>query len=310
MLKICHLSDLHLCGQNGQIRKAERTLNYAVNMGFDHLVITGDLVHYPKKRDFLQARSLFRDFGLLDGRKLSLTIGNHEIYGGVQFLKETLSFPQKSSTVDYKSKLLEFVNYFPEAFENTIRISDERPFPFIKTVDSFVLVGINSATPYSLFHNPLASNGKVSEEQLSALKILLNRPECSGKRKIVIIHHHFCKFRELRAKIELLKFRQMEMQTLKLFGKKALLAALAGHGVELVLHGHVHKSIRYNKHGIVFSNAGGSIDGWDSYKLAINLITIGDREIEVKIHPFSTAEGPETERIYDDSFMPGFAGQT
>jgi 3',5'-cyclic AMP phosphodiesterase CpdA len=306
MLKICHLSDLHLCGQNKFERRTAKALYHALNMGVDHIVITGDIVHYPNRYDYRIARRLFQEFGLLNNQKLSLTIGNHEIYGGVQFLREMISFPLKSLKVDYKAKLSEFLDYFPEAFENTIKISDEFPFPFAKILGDWVLVGINSTTSYSI-SNPLASNGKVSEEQLKALETLLKNLECGNRRKIVMIHHHFCEFRELRVGNDLLNVRRIEMETLKLHNQKPLLAILADNGVELVLHGHVHKSIKYFKRGIQFSNAGGAIDGWNPHLLSVNLITIEGSTIEINIDSLSIYDEPVFEENYGQNIVPKYA---
>ena len=83
-IAIPHISDLHI---NPQYRKANvnRTrllLQKIARLGVDHVVISGDITSGALPEDFAQARELFRDAGLLRPSRLSMVIGNHDIYGG------------------------------------------------------------------------------------------------------------------------------------------------------------------------------------------------------------------------------------
>ena len=225
MLKICHLSDLHICSENGRenIRKTEKILNYAMDLGFDHLVITGDIVHNPKAADFKIVRDILGDFGLLKSDRLSLVIGNHEIYGGIHFFKDIISFPHKSCRINYDLQVARFRDYFPEAFENIYSEDNERVFPYAKIIGDTVILGLNSTAQYSLLFNPLASIGIISKDRLEALSSLLRLPVCKDREKVVLTHHHFCEFRNLDAGVDTFKLRRLEFETLKLHGKARLL---------------------------------------------------------------------------------------
>ena len=80
----------------------------------------------------------------------------------------------------------------------------------------------------------------------------------------------------------------LERQTMKLRGKKALLRLFKQHNVELVMHGHLHRSSEYTREGIRFLNAGGSVLDTDENTLPVNVITISDGKVETEIHSLST----------------------
>ncbi len=308
-MRIVHLSDLHICRLKGRsnIRLTEMALNFALEMGFDHLVITGDMVHNPNRGDFNIARDIFQNLGILDSGKLSLTIGNHEIHGGIHTLNEAISFPGKSLRNNYVRRINEFVDYFPEAFENIYRLNDKSIFPFAKIIGDSVLIGINSVKDYSLFQNPLASNGHVSNRQISEIDCFLKLAEIRDKNKIIMMHHHFCEFTNLNTNFHPLGLRRLEWETLKLHGKARLLEFFKKHKIELVLHGHIHESAEYRKNGIFFSNAGGSVDGFNSGLISINLIDISKAGVKIEIHSFSPEAVPSWGKIYSGNPIPEFA---
>ena len=53
-MKIAHISDLNLCRifKRQNIRKTKNIIKYAVQNGFDHLVITGDISDNSEEIDF------------------------------------------------------------------------------------------------------------------------------------------------------------------------------------------------------------------------------------------------------------------
>lgn len=86
-MKIAHFSDLHICvlHRKDRIRLTRIAIEYALKNDCDHIVITGDLSQMGSHRDYEILRSIFEDYGLLDANKLSLTIGNHDIFGGLGY---------------------------------------------------------------------------------------------------------------------------------------------------------------------------------------------------------------------------------
>lgn len=56
--------------------------------------------------------------------------------------------------------------------------------------------------------------------------------------------------------------------------KKRLYPLFQEYGIDLILHGHLHITQQYEKRGLKFINAGGSVKCLDHGKLKINLLTI------------------------------------
>jgi 3',5'-cyclic AMP phosphodiesterase CpdA len=77
MLKVAHISDLHLSRKfkPGNLDGTMRLIDHALSLGVDHLVITGDLTHNVSGDDLPDLRGILDRFGILDTRKTSLVIG-------------------------------------------------------------------------------------------------------------------------------------------------------------------------------------------------------------------------------------------
>ena len=194
-LSIAHISDLHI---NPQFKKANilRTrllLRRLAQLGVDHVIVTGDVTSGALPEDYATARELFQEAGLLDASRLTMVIGNHDVYGGLHTAEDILTFPGRCRTAPYDLRVREFVQSFPEAFERTLTATKEKPFPFVKLINDVALIGLNSIARYSGVRNPLGSNGWVDDLQMDQFDRLVGSPLFAGKRKIVLIHHHFCR---------------------------------------------------------------------------------------------------------------------
>ncbi|HEX9007041.1 MAG TPA: metallophosphoesterase, partial [Bacteroidota bacterium] len=123
-IRIAHISDLHLSPTHGRvnIRNTKRLLEHINRLKVDHVVVTGDIAANAEAGDFRLARSLFQAHGLLDPQKLSLVVGNHDIYGGVHTPEAILDFPRRCRETDVNKKTRQFLEHFPEIFRNTIQI--------------------------------------------------------------------------------------------------------------------------------------------------------------------------------------------
>jgi 3',5'-cyclic AMP phosphodiesterase CpdA len=277
-MKIAHISDLHLDKTlKLNYKKTMKLMEYIVDSGYDHLVITGDITENSEPSAFELARKMLKKYELLDRKKTSIVIGNHDIFGGVHLAEDVINFPTKCRNTDYDKKVNEFGNYFHETFENTIQPFKDNPFPFIKEFDEFVLIGLNSIAKYSVLKNPFASNGEVTVEQINAVEEYLNKNSYSGKHKIILAHHHFCKD-VIEDTTTNAFWQKIERQTMKLRGKKKLVKRFKKSGINLVLHGHLHESNEYSRKQIKFLNAGGSILN-KSNELHINTININGSNI-------------------------------
>jgi 3',5'-cyclic AMP phosphodiesterase CpdA len=279
-MKILHISDLHLNQNYHKINfdKTKKTILSGIKFGFDHLVVSGDIAHDADEESFQLFRDLLKDFNLLDSSKTTVIIGNHDIFGGVYSVKDLINFPERCKITDYEKSLLRFVSYFEELFVDCYFPIKESVFPFSKIVGDFALIGINTNDVYSLLKNPFASNGRVSEIEHENIKKIFKQPEIEKKRKIILAHHHFYKnsYEAKSSSSEI--WNKIEGHTLKLRGKKKLLKLFVKNNVEIVLHGHSHENKFYNRMGIDFYNAGGSIDNESENLATLNIIEISSKK--------------------------------
>ncbi len=285
-MKISHISDLHLSTffKQNNLKEIEYLLQYVLSQKVDHIAITGDLTNNADPGDFLILRSLFKKLDILNPERLSIIIGNHDIFGGVERAEDIFTFPEKCRQLDYHTKVTEFVDYFSEAFEKCESISEVGYFPFIKIIDDIQFIGVNSVAEYSRVKNPFASNGEISLEKFNELSGLLEQYNSGNEKRIVLIHHHFNKMEPGDGKKHASLWQNIEKQTMKLKKKKRLLNLLQIHEIDLVLHGHYHVSNEYERKEIKFLNAGASIINTKPNILHANFIEINGNEIRTEIH--------------------------
>ncbi len=262
-MKIAHISDLHLDihHKRNSISDTVKVLEFISDNKFDHVIITGDITDLSESSSFLMARNIFKKFGLLNSEKLTLTIGNHDIFGGVHFAEDVIEFPARCKNTNYIGKIKEFAECFHECFDKTQTVNNNT-FPFIKEFDEFIIAGLNSIAGYSVLKNPFASNGRISSAQLSYLIELILGIGKISKRKIALTHHHFGKTDSNetgKTGTPGTIWQSIERQTMKLKRKKKILRVFSKIGIELVLHGHLHEISEYSRNRIKFINTGGSI---------------------------------------------------
>jgi 3',5'-cyclic AMP phosphodiesterase CpdA len=282
---IAHLSDLHLNARHKpeSIYTAENLIEYALCNGADHIVITGDISHNADPHDYHILRSLLYKYDLLTSDKTSLTIGNHDIFGGITFIDELESFPKRCRNTDFDEKIKVFTAIFNELFQGTVKFNERSPFPYVKELGESILIGVNSVSNYSLISNPLASNGKVSTEEFIHISQILRNPIWAHKKKLVLIHHHFQPFHARLMKKTGRVWKFMEKHTMKLYGKNGLINLFSEQKVDLVLHGHDHINIGYILGGVSYLNGGGSVEYAKEGKFKINFIRIAEDGISVKM---------------------------
>lgn len=81
-MKIAHFSDIHFTTffRNFELYKFESLLHYCNSKNIDHLIITNDLVENPNEYDFGLLKKVLKQNGFLTSDRLSLVIGNHDIF--------------------------------------------------------------------------------------------------------------------------------------------------------------------------------------------------------------------------------------
>jgi len=283
---IAHIADLHLSGEHKRfaIRRVRALLDAIVRREVDHVVVAGDIAADANPKDFEIARRLFKNAGLLDPRRLTVVIGNHDIYGGVHHAEDILTFPRRCKETQYGKKVKEFRAYFAEAFEGCQFSADGKTFPFAKVLGNTAMIGVNSVARYSSVKNPVGSNGGVDDLEFQRIGTLLNDSLVRDKRKIVIIHHHFHKMSAGPEGALKSVWDAIERQTMKLRGKSRLFDLFKDHGVTMVLHGHVHLSFTYERKDLRFATAGGSVFGPDAKRsTSYNLVRLLDGAAETTL---------------------------
>ena len=285
-MKIAHVSDLHFSTffKINNLQNIRYLFKYVLDQNPDHIILTGDLTDNAEPGDFLILRNLFKKLDILKSDRLSVVIGNHDIFGGVQKADDIFSFHEKCSQLDFQAKVNRFYDFFFETFENTHRISSDHCFPFVKNLGNVQLTGINSIAHYSKVKNPFASNGEISLPNLNDLSDLMGKNNSNNTIKIVLIHHHFNKIKIDKEKKYSTTWQKIEKQTMKLRKKKRIINLLNGKNVDLVLHGHYHENHEYSKKGIKFLNAGASIINHKPGIMHGNFIEVGGKEITTEIH--------------------------
>ncbi|MFA5834333.1 MAG: metallophosphoesterase [Bacteroidota bacterium] len=261
-MRIAHLSDLHLSPDHFPERTDAfyEILQKCRLLKTDHIVITGDITNQAKPKEFAHARSILKEFGLLDPAKLTVTIGNHDIFGGPFYAEDVLSFPGFCKQTNYEAKVKEFHAAFHESFEGCKYVSGSSIFPYVKILRDVVFVGINSVAQWSTLRNPLGSNGDIGKQQHQRLKEIFSSDMLKGKTIFVLIHHHFSKLESKKStgKLERL-WHTIESSTMKLWKKKRLFQLFNNVDVAKVLHGHLHHHDEYTRKNVTFLNAGGTM---------------------------------------------------
>lgn len=289
--RIAHISDTHISPEynRANILKLKSLLAHAIDEQVDHIVITGDITGQGEIRGYRSIRRLLKYFDLLHYDKLSVTIGNHDIFGGVHRPEDLFTFGQHCRTTDYQGQLRLFERSFKETFPRKA-YKGESPFPYVKIVGPAAMIGINSISPFHPLLNPVGSNGRITDAQLTGIERILRHPSIADMKKIILIHHHFNKFEPYTESFGTTLYQKFESQTLKLYGKKKVESIFRECGVDAVLHGHTHIEGIYSRFGIMFSSAAlipvrerhdsedPSVDG----KLRFNEISISD-DGEIKL---------------------------
>lgn len=308
-MKLAHISDLHIDAQflPENTEKTERLLLAAAESNVDHLLVAGDITHDAQIRDLGIFRNLLAKYDFLHPERLSLTIGNHDIFGGVHLVKELLHFPQRCKLANYQAKVQIFVNYFKEAFQNAIPLHNQDSFPFVKFMDNIMIIGLNSIARYSPIKNVAASNGHISAQDIQILKNLLYYKRLVGFTKIVLIHHHF--FTRLNSVGDESNrfFDWIEGKTMKLAGRKRLIQIFKQHKVKLVVHGHVHSNKEYEFNSMRFLNGGGSLKDDVDGRMKLNLIEVDQQDVNIKIISLPAPQFVPQDNNWTEELLPALA---
>jgi 3',5'-cyclic AMP phosphodiesterase CpdA len=173
----------------------------------DHIVVTGDLTHLGLPAEFLRVRRWLSDLG--PPSEVTVIPGNHDAY-----VRDAWGGPV-AHWADYMVS---------DGLSSPDPMVPLGLFPTVRIRGPFAVIGVCTARP-SL---PLLAVGTIGRAQLARLEKVL---ETTGRRdlyRILLIHHP--------------PFAGTVTWHRRLTDSAALRTVLARQGVELVLHGHAHRT--------------------------------------------------------------------
>ena len=309
--RLIHISDPHLSRQyyREHMKSLKLLLRLILEAGCDHLVITGDIVSTADPDDYYLARELFASYGLLHSDKLTVVPGNHDIFGGPHRAVDVLSFPQHIRSVDYYRRMDLFNEAFAECFAGVEQLVPNTQFPFIKKAGPFEILGLNSIAPWSLWDNPLGSNGVLDEAHFAALEQL----ETAGNPKatrIVALHHHFNNLHDDAVQNSL--WRKIESRTMRMKKRRKTMRLLSALQVSAVLHGHIHRNEIYSRNNLTFACGAGAVCDDPNKFLKYNEILHADGDLRISMvtlaHPYQVSSvGVSRHRFRSACAVPKFA---
>jgi 3',5'-cyclic AMP phosphodiesterase CpdA len=313
MIRIAHLSDPHinLKYHPTHLPRLRKVLTHALTESrADHIVITGDISSNAEQRDLQAARRLFQELGILHPERLSLVIGNHDIYGGPHLAEDLLSFPGRCNSRDYDKHVQDFYECYAETFVGTFGPLGS-PFPFAKILGPVAILGLNSIARSGTLKNPVGSNGKVSDDEMEEFENLLKRKEVAkAEHRIVLLHHHLFRRKDegkLHTPPETNQLvHRFEHATLKLRGKRTLFNALNEGKVGAALHGHIHFTGDYYRKGVLCLNGGGAVYPVNTEEeLKYNLLTFAGDSMESSVIEVNSRRRQPVTKLPDSNGMNG-----
>jgi 3',5'-cyclic AMP phosphodiesterase CpdA len=177
------------------------------SIGPDHIAITGDLTHLGTAPEFEEAAAWLRRVGT--PQQVTVVPGNHDAYVAEPWA-QTFSLWSSYMASDGET---------PKQGGDAVAM-----FPSVRVRGCVALIGVSSAVPSS----PLLATGRIGRHQLEALSQVLSRTGAAGLFRILLLHHP--------AVPGSIRWRK------RLIDAEALASVIAQQGVELVLHGHAHRS--------------------------------------------------------------------
>lgn len=172
---------------------------------YDHIAVTGDLANIALPQEFHLARAWLDALG--PSNRVTVVPGNHDAYVGV----------------DWTRGLHHWAPFMTG--DNGKEPAGPQDFPFLRVRGPVALIGLSTAQPAS----PLTATGAVGPEQLAAAEKLLLETKAQDLFRIVLIHHP--------PQASATQWRK------RLRDAAAVREMLGRVGAELVLHGHLHRSL-------------------------------------------------------------------
>lgn len=286
MYKIAHISDLHINKEehDANTRTFMDLLADIVKRNCNHLFITGDITNNTNDEEYAKVKNLLSKCDFLNSNSLTVTIGNHDIFGGAKKGPDVFLFPTDCKNINYYEKVKKFHKQFNESFKNTKLSSEGTIFPYLKILkENIAIIGINSIAEWSCDLNPIASNGNINDDNFNRIKKLLMQKKIKDMLKIVLIHHQFNRPSKSELDDEHVLWLYSERRTMRLHNKKRLFKLFKKAGVDMILHGHTHITNSYKLKVSLFVNSSASaIPFTKDRKMRYHIISIPDEPEQMK----------------------------
>lgn len=182
----------------------------------DSVVVTGDIANISLDSEFPAAVPWLQKIGVPE--KVFIIPGNHDAYIPLSYERSW----------QHWQAYLQSDNEFQTRASSTPTETQGNgvQFPTVRIRGPIVFIGLNTAFPPAAWH---AANGAVGSQQLERLEQLLQQFAVTDLCRVVLIHHPPDEEIEARR---------------RLTDTAAFCEVIRKAGAELVLHGHLHKTVR------------------------------------------------------------------
>lgn len=253
---VAHLSDLHITGGTDryQLGRLDRMLDEFVRRGYDHLVMTGDLIDTASPADWKIIRDALERHGLFEWTRTTVIPGNHDLIDLEEEMRfyNALNPDEGSRQRRINDRLRKFTNIFRPLITGDGDVGTALPFVKVMRFGqiSVSLVAVSTILPWSGSDNPLGARGSVSRETLRAL-LEPGVREAIRDSFVIGLCHHAYKVYGSGALVD-----QAFDWTMEFKNRDDYLGVMKNLGVTLVLHGHFHRFQIYQADDLTCINGG------------------------------------------------------
>jgi len=234
--------------------KLDAMLGEFVRRGYDHLVMTGDLVDSASPAHWAIIRDALVRHGLFEWSKTTVIPGNHDLID----LEEELRFYNALNPYDRsrQRRVDDRLRKFNAIFRPLVTgdADGAAGVPFVKVMRfgevSISFAAVSTVEPWSGSENPVGARGSVSHETLRALMEPEVRQALDGSFIIGLCHHAY-KVYGSGAMVD-----QAFDWTMEFKNRDEFLTVMKNLGASVVLHGHFHRFQVYQAGELSFINGG------------------------------------------------------